>query len=111
MVERLPPHARELLEGEDLGVSSMVCLELGYLHEIGRLSEPSGAVVDALGRTLGLRVLDSPFATIAREATRLSWTRDPFDRLICAHAVVDDLPLLTADRTIHANLPEAVWDG
>lgn len=47
LVERLPPHARELLEDEDLGMSQMVCLELEYLHEIGRLSEPSGATIHA----------------------------------------------------------------
>lgn len=40
----------------------------------------------------------------------LTWTRDPFDRMIAAQAIVADAPLVTADRTILANLPLAVWD-
>jgi PIN domain nuclease of toxin-antitoxin system len=40
----------------------------------------------------------------------LSWTHDPFDRLIAAHAIVADAPLVTADRTILENLPLATWD-
>ncbi|MBW8060344.1 MAG: type II toxin-antitoxin system VapC family toxin [Solirubrobacterales bacterium] len=40
----------------------------------------------------------------------LSWTHDPFDRLIAAHAIVADAPLITADRTILAHLPLAIWD-
>jgi PIN domain nuclease of toxin-antitoxin system len=43
-------------------------------------------------------------------AAGLTWTRDPFDRLIAAHAIVADAPLLTADRTILDNLPQAIWD-
>jgi PIN domain nuclease of toxin-antitoxin system len=43
-------------------------------------------------------------------AAGLSWTRDPFDRLIAAHAILADATLLTADRTILANLPQAAWD-
>jgi PIN domain nuclease of toxin-antitoxin system len=39
----------------------------------------------------------------------LTWTRDPFDRMIAAQAVVADAPLLTADETILDNLPLATW--
>jgi PIN domain nuclease of toxin-antitoxin system len=43
-------------------------------------------------------------------AAGLTWTRDPFDRLIAAHAILSGAPLLTADRRILANLPQATWD-
>jgi len=43
-------------------------------------------------------------------ANGLSWTRDPFDRMIAAQAIVADAPLVTADRTILGNLPLATWD-
>jgi PIN domain nuclease of toxin-antitoxin system len=35
--------------------------------------------------------------------------RDPFDRLLSAHAVVAGIPLVTKDRVIRRNLPLAWW--
>jgi PIN domain nuclease of toxin-antitoxin system len=74
------------------------------------VSEPAGAPVTALQRSIGLTVADVSTASLVAAAAPLSWTRDPFDRLIAAHAVVADAPLITADRTILENLPQAVWD-
>jgi len=45
-----------------------------------------------------------------RAAVDLTWTRDPFDRLIDAHAIAASVPLLTADRAILEHLPLATWD-
>jgi PIN domain nuclease of toxin-antitoxin system len=56
-----------------------------------------------------LEVLDTSLADLVRAAAPLSWTRDPFDRLIAAHAIVADAPLVTADQTILENLPLATW--
>jgi PIN domain nuclease of toxin-antitoxin system len=42
-------------------------------------------------------------------AADLFWTRDPFDRLIAAHAIVANAPLITADAAIRENLPLATW--
>jgi PIN domain nuclease of toxin-antitoxin system len=39
-------------------------------------------------------------------AVDLSWTRDPFDRLIVAHARLRGWRLATGDRVILAKLPE-----
>jgi PIN domain nuclease of toxin-antitoxin system len=67
-------------------------------------------MIDALRRSIGAEIVDVSFAEVAAAAVDLTWTRDPFDRLIAAHAVVADAPLVTADRTILANLPLATWD-
>ncbi|WP_199317478.1 hypothetical protein [Planktothricoides raciborskii] len=40
----------------------------------------------------------------------LDWTRDPFDRLIVAHAAVNNNILLTKDRIILANYAQAQWE-
>lgn len=109
-VDRFPDRARSLLETEALAASPLVSLELQYLHEIGRTSEPADAVLAALGRTLGLSVVDCSLTELIGRASGLDWTRDPFDRLLAAHATVEQAPLLTADRAIRANLPLAVWD-
>ncbi len=98
-----------MLEAEAPFVSPMVELELTYLHEVRRVTEPAAAPLSALRRTIGLRVADVSFADLAQAAAGLSWTRDPFDRLISAHAIVADAPLLTADETILEHLPLATW--
>ncbi len=64
----------------------------------------------ALRQSIGLEVDDVSLAKLTDAASTLSWTRDPFDRLMAAHAIVADVPLVTADRTILANLPQATWD-
>jgi PIN domain nuclease of toxin-antitoxin system len=64
----------------------------------------------ALRQSLGLEIADVSLAELAHTAMGLSWTRDPFDRMISAHAIVADAPLITADRTILDNLSLASWD-
>ena len=97
------------MEAELLGVSPIVELELTYLYEIGRVSEPASAPLSALRRAFGLQVVDVQLAELVQAAAGLSWTRDPFDRLISAHAIVANAPLITADETILENLPLATW--
>lgn len=101
---------RELIESEQLFVSPVVELELAYLHEIGRVSEPATVPLRALRQSIGLQIADTSLAAVAQTAVELSWTRDPFDRLIAAQAIVAGAPLLTADRTILDHLPLASWD-
>ncbi len=88
----------------------MAALELTYMHEIGRARDSVPTMLAALRRSIGLRVVDVSFAQLNEVAAGLSWTRDPFDRLIAAHASVADAALVTADRTIREHLPLAVWD-
>ena len=91
-------------------VSPAVRLELAFLHEIGRLTAPPSTVLDALAAEIDLGVAEASFERVVGIATRLLWTRDPFDRLIAAHAMADDLPLVTRDRTIRAHCPVSWWD-
>jgi PIN domain nuclease of toxin-antitoxin system len=83
---------------------------LAYLHEIGRVSEPAAVPLRALRQSIGLQIADASLAAVTQTAVELSWTRDPFDRLLAAHAIVVGAPLLTADRTILNHLPLATWD-
>ncbi len=64
----------------------------------------------ALRQSIGLEIADVALAELTQTAMGLSWTHDPFDRMISAHAIVADAPLVTADRTILDNLPLATWD-
>lgn len=91
-------------------VSPIAALELTYLFEVGRVSEPAETPLSALRRSIGLQVADVSCVELTGVAAGLSWTRDPFDRLIAAHAIVADVPLVTADQTIREHLPLATWD-
>lgn len=110
-LDLLPPHARELLESEALEISPMVELELTYLHEVGRTAATAATVLSGLRATVGLAVSTAPLSAVAHAATSLSWTRDPFDRIISAQAKVTGQPLLTRDRVIREHLDLARWDG
>jgi PIN domain nuclease of toxin-antitoxin system len=105
----IPPRTRALIEDQPLLVSPMVALELEYLFETGRTSEPARSVLQALGRAIGLRLCDLPFPDVAAAALRQSWTRDPFDRIIVAQAAVRRAPLISRDADIRAHYDRALW--
>ncbi len=100
-----------MLAGErKLRISPLVSLELAYMHEIGRARDPAPMMLAALRQSIGLEVADVSLTELTETAVGLSWTRDPFDRMIAAQAIVADAPLVTADRTILEHLPLATWD-
>lgn len=107
--ERLSRGAAERIDSEPPTISPMVELELTHLHEIGRLSVSGAEIVADLANRIGLRVSDARLAALVAAAAPLGWTRDPFDRLIAADAIVAAAPLLTKDETLLANVPLATW--
>lgn len=64
----------------------MVLVELGYLYEIRRILVSPQEILVKLNAEVGLTVCDHPFPIIAEIALGETWTRDPFDRIIVAHA-------------------------
>ena len=108
-IERIPTAVRKAVNESELLISPMALVELQYLIEIGRFTDPVEQVLEVLGRDLGLRVCDLPFPEVARRAFDLSWTRDPFDRLIVSQAILREEPLVTKDRHIHDHYHGALW--
>ena len=108
-VERLPAAARDIINDSDVLISPMVLVEMQYLLEIGRFTDPVERVLEALGKDLGLAVCDLPFADVARRALEQGWTRDPFDRFIVSQASLHDAPLVTKDQEIHRHYSRATW--
>ena len=106
---RIPAAVQQRLNREQLALSPFVQLELGYLYEVGRVRSSAEAVISDLGVRLELVVVDVSAAALCSVALGLSWTRDPFDRLLAAHATVANLPLVTKDETIRQHLPLAWW--
>ncbi len=106
--QRLQPVAHRL-EASHLIISPMVALELQYLYEIGRLRVSAREVLSFLLDRHGLRESAHPLTDVVRVAVGLTCTRDPFDRLIAAQAMVEDVPLLTIDGILREHCPAAVW--
>jgi PIN domain nuclease of toxin-antitoxin system len=107
--EQLSTAAVAAIEQHQLVVSPMVQLELSYLHEIGRLTIGGADIIADLERRVGLRRSDLALEPLVDTAASLTWTRDPFDRLIVADALVAGAALITKDRSIHDHTTIARW--
>jgi len=109
-LNRLSSKARSLLDRAELLLSAMAYLELEYLHELGRIKIHARDLLEKVGHETDLRLCDLPFAEIAGAALDEKWTRDPFDRLIVAHAKANGFAaLISADETIRKHYPRTVW--
>jgi PIN domain nuclease of toxin-antitoxin system len=98
-----------MLNENEILVSPMARLELTYLHETERIKEPAHEIVSDLADRIGLRICEKDFNVIVSRAIKLSWTRDPFDRLIVANAALNENTLISKDQNILENYPHARW--
>lgn len=108
MIEKLRPEIIGLLERSELRISPMVRLELAFLYEIGRITYSDSEILEELSQSIELIECPKSFGSIVKTATSLTWTRDPFDRIIVAQALVHDAPLLTYDQRIARYYPKTV---
>jgi len=95
--DRLPPRHREVLgdPANTVYLSSIVLAEIAVKQSIGKLSVP-----DEFESHLHAEGLD-PLSFTGRHARTLRSLplhhRDPFDRMLLAQAIADDLVFVTAD--------------
>jgi PIN domain nuclease of toxin-antitoxin system len=109
-LQRISRRAKSALEQGTLLMSPMVLIELEYLYELNRIKLPARDVQLKVEHEVGIRVCDLPFFSVAGTALDEKWTRDPFDRMIVAHAKTNGLaPLVSADEEIKKNYPRTVW--
>ncbi len=86
-----------------LYISPASLLELQFLREAGRLQLTDDSV-SALAEDDRWMLDDPPAAAWFETAAHLSWTRDPFDRLLAAHAQVRGWKLATGDGALFEQL-------
>ena len=108
-IERLSAPAIEAIESHLPFISPMVQLELTYLHEIGRLTVSGADIIGDLQERIGLRLSESTMTAVVHAAASLTWTRDPFDRIIVADAIVAAAHLVTKDDVIREHTTSALW--
>lgn len=106
--EKIGKEARSLIASAELLISPAVQLELQLLYEIGRVDAPADVATRQLV-ALNIQVATDPFDNVVSSALAESWTRDPFDRLIVAHARLLGATLLSRDRRITQAYPDTRW--
>lgn len=105
--------AREILDNgqADVFVSSVSVWEIANKNRLGKLPQ-----LDGFESRFPVRMADSALTILdlnADHAMRAGYLtgahRDPFDRLIAGHALVEDLTVLTNDPQIAAFGCEVLW--
>ena len=97
--DRLGPRARELIEdpGNDVLVSVVSLWEIVVKLRVGKLEADIEEIVAAVGRE-GFACLDIGTAHLLTLAELPMHHRDPFDHLLIAQAIAEDLVFLSEDR-------------
>ena len=99
--------SRPLLRGSrQLYISPATVLELQFLIEAGRIRLREGTL-DSVAADDRWLLDDPPAADWFSQALDLSWTRDPFNRLLVAHARLRGWRLATGDSSLLERLTAA----
>ena len=104
-----PSAACELLLEAPLTISPVVLLELQYLFEIERIKVGPEKIFKDLEKSIGLKLCRMEFQKVVTGSLKQSWTRDPFDRMITAQAMIANAVLITKDESILKHYSKAVW--
>ena len=107
-IDNLSEDTKILIDKNELFISPIVRLELQYLYEIQRITVEANDIILNLSDLIGLQICNKNFNTIINGAFKLSWTRDPFDRIIVANAAINQNALVTKDQNILKNYQKAI---
>jgi PIN domain nuclease of toxin-antitoxin system len=111
--EKLSQTAREYLndESNELFISVVSSWEVAIKHSLGKLSEFKGGV-----KRFNYAVSTHPIETIGIMPEHVEkyeelpfYHRDPFDRLIIATAICEDMTILTSDENIRKYNVRCKW--
>jgi len=109
LIEKISDTAKSLINQEEIYISPIVRLELQYLYEIERVTISPDDILNDLSTRIGLNICQRNFNSIITQALTINWTRDPFDRLIVANALINHDILITKDNNILSNYHHAKW--
>ena len=106
-------HARQsqARQGTGIAVATITLWEIAWLAQHHRI-EVKGSVESFVRETVARVILRPATPEIAALAVRLPdpFPKDPSDRLIAATAMVEGIPLVTADMRIRrSKVVETVW--
>ncbi|MGV0108064.1 PIN domain nuclease, a component of toxin-antitoxin system [Nostoc sp. DSM 114160] len=109
LTDKLTDIAKTLINDNDVYISPIVRLELQYLYEIKLLKDEPDVIISNLSQQIGLKICNQNFNNIISTSLTITWTRDPFDRIITANALLNNNILLSKDENILNNYLYAKW--
>jgi PIN domain nuclease of toxin-antitoxin system len=111
--DRLPPAVLDLVEDRSnvMVVSVATTWELTLKAMAGRLDlpEPADAYFDGLVRDFGYELLPVHQRHVAALPELPPVHADPFDRMLVAQALVEDLDVVTGDERIRRYPVRTIW--
>lgn len=108
-LHRFSDKVLSLLPHHKLLISPMVKLELQYLYEIKRLNYTPEQILSSLEDSIHLSICPKNWLSIINQAIHCDFTRDAFDRLIVAHAMLDNSILISKDERLSQHYAYCVW--
>ena len=104
----MPKAAKSLfLKETDFLIPTIALLEIQYLIEIGRIEVEIDQVLGAIHEEPSFQLVPYDEAVMLH-SLRLTTTRDPFDRMILAHALATSTHIITKDRWMRRIAPHLV---
>ncbi len=111
--ERIARKAREVMAdlGQQVFLSAVTSWEIAIKAGAGKLTvpEPAGSYVPRRMADQGLRPLPISHRHALAVAALPRHHRDPFDRLLVAHALVEDVAIVSADATLDLYAIRRIW--
>jgi PIN domain nuclease of toxin-antitoxin system len=81
-------------------ISPVSLLEIQLLAEVGRRHIDNPRFTQEVMADLRFQLDDVSVAALLLRSLELSWTRDPFDRLIASHSLLRRVPLCSVDSVM-----------
>lgn len=110
---RLSPKANEAIDdpASELLISPVSAYEITLKHNLGKLAGATAIAGDFGATVMALRCSDLPVSIAhAQHAGGLDLIhRDPFDRLLAAQAIVENVPIVSADSAFDRLGARRIW--
>ncbi|MFC0820782.1 type II toxin-antitoxin system VapC family toxin [Moraxella marmotae] len=90
-------------------ISPMVKLELQYLYQKKRISENADTIIQSIANKANFSICQKNWLDIVNVALHCNFTKDAFDRLIVAHAMLDNSILISKDTNLTEHYVNCVW--
>jgi len=108
---RLSTRAREAISDSECYLSMASCWEVAIKVSLGRLrfDRPVAQFFAEQLLASGVSLLPIEFRHVMRIAQLPFHHRDPFDRILVAQALEEDLPIVSSDTAFDAYDAQRVW--
>jgi PIN domain nuclease of toxin-antitoxin system len=106
---RLGPRARSTIRAGEVFISVVSLWEIEIKRRLGRIEADTSSILESVGMTEGFHLLDVRPTHVVSLIELPQLHRDPFDRMLVAQAVRENVPLLTKDPMLTRYPIDHVW--